>query len=54
MSLDRLIEEFPDKFNHDGVLDWFDNEFKPVLGVDIYEHKFPHDIGHLASERRPL
>jgi hypothetical protein len=43
----QLVSGFQDKFNHQGGLNWFDREFKPVLGVDVYEHPFPHDVGHV-------
>jgi hypothetical protein len=46
VELSRLVGEFQNKFNHHGCLNWFDSEFKPVLGVDIYQHPFPHDAGH--------
>ena len=46
VKLERLVGEFRGKFDHRGCLQWFDTEFKPVLGVDVYEHPFPHDVGH--------
>jgi hypothetical protein len=46
VELPRLVGEFRNKFDHRGCLRWFDTDFKPVLGVDIYEHPFPHDKGH--------
>jgi Putative capsular polysaccharide synthesis protein len=46
----RLVGEFLDRFNHRGCLEWFDREFKAVLGVDVYEHAFPHDAGHLRID----
>jgi hypothetical protein len=46
VELPRLLSEFRNKFDHRGCLRWFDNDFKPVLGVDVYEHPFPHDKGH--------
>ena len=33
---------------HEKQLDesrWFQREFEPALGVDVYEHPFPHDAG---------
>jgi hypothetical protein len=47
VEMSRLAGEFRDKFDHHGCLRWFDSEFKSVLGVDIYEHEFPRDAGHL-------
>jgi hypothetical protein len=46
VEMSRLVGGFQDRFDHQGCLNWFDSEFKPVLGVDIYEHPFPHDAGH--------
>jgi hypothetical protein len=46
VELPRLLGEFQNKFDHHGGARWFDSEFKPVLGVDVYEHPFPHDAGH--------
>jgi hypothetical protein len=42
----QLVSGFQDKFDHRSGLNWFDREFKRVLGVDVYEHPFPHDAGH--------
>ena len=52
----RLVGEFRNKFDHRGCLQWFDRDFKPVLGVDIYEHPFPHDKGYtrVASDRHDI
>jgi hypothetical protein len=50
IGLDRLLEEFHTRFDHDRTLDWFDDEFKPVLGVDIYAQEFPHAQGWLRIE----
>ncbi len=50
VEMSRLVGEFRNKFDHHGCLRWFDSEFKSVLGVDIYEHEFPRDAGHLRLE----
>jgi hypothetical protein len=47
VELSRLLGEFHDRFDHYRSLNWFDTEFKPVLGVDVYEYEFPHDALHL-------
>jgi Putative capsular polysaccharide synthesis protein len=47
VELSRLLSGFRDKFDHRSCLNWFDYEFKPVMGVDVYEHEFPHDAGHV-------
>ncbi len=46
VELGRLVSGFREKFNHRSCVDWFDSEFRPVLGVDVYEHAFPHEAGH--------
>jgi len=46
VEVSRLAGEYLDRFDHRGGIKWFDREFKPVLGVDIYEHPFPHDKGY--------
>jgi len=46
LGLAQLLSGFHERFNHQGGLNWFDREFKPVLGVDVYEHEFPHDAGY--------
>ena len=50
VELSRLAGEYLDRFDHHGGINWFDREFKPVLGVDVYEHEFPRDAGHLRIE----
>lgn len=50
VGLGRLLEEFLDRFDHDETLGWFDYEFKAALGVDLYAHEFPHDLGHLRLD----
>lgn len=46
VTLSRLLGEFHDRFDHRRALDWFDIEFKPVLGVDVYDYEFPRGAGH--------
>jgi hypothetical protein len=50
VELSKLLDGFQDKFDHRRGLNWFDIEFKPVLGVDVYEHEFPRDAGHLRID----
>lgn len=47
IPLDRLITGFFDRYPHRDPLTWFDEEMKPVLGIDLYDHPFPRD-GHLT------
>jgi hypothetical protein len=50
VEMGRLVGEFHDRFDSRRALEWFDTEFKPVLGVDIYEHEFPRDKKHLRIQ----
>lgn len=38
ISMGELHRGFLERFTHDDVLTWFDDELKPVLGIDAYEH----------------
>ena len=53
VGLERLMAEFQDRFTHERVLEWFDEEFKPVLGIDVYEHTFPREAGFLRIDSGP-
>lgn len=48
-----LVAEFYDRFTHDRGINWFDNEFKPMLGIDVYEHPFPHELRFLRIDAEP-
>jgi hypothetical protein len=47
IDLDRLCAGFLERFTHAEPLTWFDDELRPVFGVDVYEHAFP-PAGHLT------
>jgi len=47
IPLDRLITGFFERYPHHDPLTWFDEEMKPVLGIDLYDHPFSPD-GHLT------
>ncbi|HEV7891785.1 MAG TPA: putative capsular polysaccharide synthesis family protein [Pyrinomonadaceae bacterium] len=53
VEVSRLAGEYLERFDHRGGINWFDKEFKRVLGVDIYEHPFPHDKGHARITADP-
>jgi len=53
VGVDQLVAEFHERFSHDRGIKWFDNEFKPTLGIDVYEHPFPHDLGFLRIDSGP-
>jgi len=48
LSLDRLVQGFFELFPHSTPLTWFDDEFKPILGIDVYAYEFPHGRGWLT------
>lgn len=46
LNVDRLIETFLNSYNHDYPITWFDQEMKPVFGIDVYNSEFPKTIGY--------
>jgi len=44
-SLDELAAGFWERETHELPVEWIDREFGDVLGVDIYDHPFPHERG---------
>src|SRR3989344_4312930 len=38
-----LINNFIYKFPHEIALNWFDIEFKPITGIDVYAYPFPQE-----------
>jgi hypothetical protein len=53
IEVGRLLAEFQERISHEQGIDWFDKEFKPVLGIDVYEHPFPHDVGFQRIDSKP-
>ncbi len=49
-----LYEAFFDKCNHDYVLDWFDKEFLPTTGLDIYQYDFDKDAGYSIIKEKKV
>ncbi|OGT73682.1 MAG: hypothetical protein A2W76_03370 [Gammaproteobacteria bacterium RIFCSPLOWO2_12_47_11] len=41
-----LINNFIYKFPHEIALNWFDIEFKPITGIDVYAYPFPQEQGY--------
>jgi hypothetical protein len=42
-SIESLARSFPNHHAYRNPLRWFDREFEPSLGIDVYEHPFdPH------------
>jgi putative capsular polysaccharide synthesis protein len=44
---DSLIDEQKKKALINWYLDWFDDDFLPSTGIDIYQFPFPADIGYM-------
>ncbi len=47
VPFDKLVEGFVSYPLNAVPLEWFDREFKPALGIDIYEHPFPREQGFM-------
>jgi len=47
----ELRDIFINFFPHSIPLDWFDNYFKPFLGIDVYEYPFPKEQGYLRINK---
>jgi hypothetical protein len=45
-NVQPLIELFFERLVHDRPLTWFDDEIKPVFGLDVFEGVFPRDKGY--------
>jgi hypothetical protein len=40
-----LVDRFLEDFHHDVPLTWFDKEFRPATGIDVYSLPFPQEQG---------
>ena len=40
LSMEQLVQGFFEKLKHQRPLEWFDVQFKPVLNLDVYAHRF--------------
>lgn len=49
----ELIDNFLQKYNHDVPLTWFDIEMKNTLGIDVYAHAFPRELGYMTLSSGP-
>jgi len=45
-NMDEHIAVFLQRYVHTRPLTWFDVEFRPMLGVDIYQRPFSHEQGY--------
>ena len=46
-SCQDLMDKFIKFYPHSVPLEWFDNQFKSLLGIDVYEYPFPKEEGYL-------
>jgi hypothetical protein len=46
-----LIDVFNSEFDHDYALNWFDNEFAIMTGLNIYDYDFNHDLGYCLIQK---
>lgn len=49
----QFTEEFLEKKHYRHHLQWFDSEFIPALGVDIYKHDFNKEQGYVQIQEGP-
>jgi hypothetical protein len=53
LTIEALARGFLEKYNHRRAITWFHAEFKPVLGIDVYEHPFPREEGFQRIQSGP-
>lgn len=54
-SLNEIINlGFEEQINHESPLTWFDEEFKYVLGLDIYQYPFDQEKGYTKIKTKNL
>lgn len=46
-----LSQVFIERFDHNYVLDWFDNEFKVMTGIDIYQHNYKRSANIIKNKK---
>ncbi len=53
-SLNYFISDFKDNFNHTVGINWFDEELKRHIGVDVYDYEFDKKQGYTVIEKDKL
>jgi hypothetical protein len=57
ITAEKLAHEFVEvhcrQKRHHQEVDWFDNEIKKVLGIDVYKHPFNHEDGYCRITEPP-
>jgi hypothetical protein len=51
VPMEELAEIFIKNYNHDVPLNWFDDEPKQALGIDVYEYPFEKKKGYAVIEK---
>ncbi len=51
-DLDDLIRIYKEKNSYDYTLNWFEQEFLPYTGVDVYQHDFNQSAGYTVFSER--
>jgi len=49
-----IAESFFEKFNNDYTLDWFDTEWFPTIGVDVYKYDFNKEAGYSIIKEKNI
>lgn len=49
-DIEKLVELFIEKFDHDTPLIWFDSQLKPIFGIDVFSSGFPTSKGYKIYE----
>ena len=50
-TVEELVGIFLKNSGHSIVLRWFDEEIKPVLGIDVYQYPFPKEKGYMSIKK---
>jgi glycosyltransferase involved in cell wall biosynthesis len=46
LTVENLIETFLTYYDHNIPVNWFDKQFKPVFGIDVFADSFPKEQGY--------
>ena len=46
LDFEELCSFFMNSFNHDGMLNWFDEEWNKTIGINIFDSSFNQNMGH--------
>lgn len=50
IEMEQLKQDFLNNYNHEIPLAWFDKEFYPTTGINIYDYDFDKSKGYLIME----